>query len=220
VSEVRVLVASSQPVLRQGIRATLNETPFRIWFEADDRGRAVEAAASGAPDVCLVDVELRDGGLMAVHEIVQRAPTAVVIVLADECTRALLLAAVRGGAVGFLGKDDEARTLPCAIEAVLAGEAAIPRRLVGGLLDAVKAGGMGEPRSTARLAGLTQREIEVLEMVCQGRSTKNIASLLFVAPVTIRTHVMSLMRKLHVRDREALVRSAGGPLPPWQTIEL
>jgi DNA-binding NarL/FixJ family response regulator len=214
------LVASSQPVLRQGIRATLTDTPFRIWFEADDRGRAVNAATSGSPDVCLIDVDLRDGGLMAVQEIVQQVPASVVIVLADECTRALLLEAVRGGAVGFLGKNDETRTLPCAIEAVLNGEAAIPRRLVGGLLDAVKAGGIGGHRSTARLAGLTQREIEVLEMVCQGRSTKNIASLLFVAPVTVRTHVMSMMRKLQVRDREALVRCAGGPLSPWQAIQL
>jgi DNA-binding NarL/FixJ family response regulator len=57
-------------------------------------------------------------------------------------------------------------------------------------------------------------------MVCQGRSTKNIASLLFVAPVTVRTHVMSMMRKLQVRDREALVRCAGGPLSPWQAIQL
>jgi DNA-binding NarL/FixJ family response regulator len=56
-------------------------------------------------------------------------------------------------------------------------------------------------------------------MVCQGRSTKNIATLLFIEPVTVRSHVMSLMRKLHVRDREALVRSACGPLRPWQAID-
>ena len=218
-SDVRVLVASSQPVLRQGIRAALTDTPFQVWFEAEDRSRAVTAAASGFPDVCLVDVDLRDGGILAVQEIVAKVPASGVIVLADDCTRSQLLDAVRGGAVGFLGKDDEARTLPCAIEAVLAGEAAIPRRLVGGLLDAVKASGMGRRRSTARLAGLTQREMEVLEMVCQGRSTKNIASLLFIAPVTVRTHVMSMMRKLDVGDREALVRSAGGPLLPWQVID-
>jgi DNA-binding NarL/FixJ family response regulator len=211
VSDVRLLVASSQPVLRHGIRATLADTPFRIWFEAEDRGRAVYAATSGHPDVCLVDEDLRDGGIMAVQEIVAKVPGSGVIVLADDCSRAHLLDAVRGGAVGFLGKDDEAGTLSCAIEAVLAGEAAIPSRLIVGLLDAVKAGGMGAPRSTARMAGLTRREIEVLEMVCQGRSTKNIASLLFIEPVTVRTHVMSLMRKLHVADREALVRSAGGP---------
>jgi DNA-binding CsgD family transcriptional regulator len=60
------------------------------------------------------------------------------------------------------------------------------------LLDAVKAGRVGGPMPTARLAGLTSREIEVLEMVCQGRSTKNIASLLFIAPVTIRTHITSI----------------------------
>lgn len=218
-SDVRVLVASSQPVLRQGIRAALTDTRFQIWFEAEDRSRAVNAATSGFPDVCLVDVDLRDGGIMAVQEIVAKAPASGVIVLADGCTRSQLLDAVRGGAVGFLGKDDEARTLPRAIEAVLAGEAAIPRRLVGGLLDVVKAGGMRRPRSTVRSAGLTRREIEVLEMVCQGRSTKNIASLLFIEPVTVRTHVMSMMRKLNVGDREALVRSAGGPLLHWQAID-
>lgn len=206
----KILVASSQPVLREGVRATLAETPYLVWFEADDRLLAVSAASTGQPDVCLVDIDLREGGLAATWEIVRAVPSTSVIVLADRSTETDLLDAVRAGARGFLGKDLQSPGLAQAIRSVIAGEAVIPRRLVGRLLDAVRAGGVGEARSTGRPAGLTPREIEILQLVCDGRSTKHIAAKLFVAPVTVRTHVSSILHKLCVGDRQALVEVVSG----------
>jgi DNA-binding NarL/FixJ family response regulator len=201
--DIRVLVASSHPLLRKGVRSALLGSGLIVAFEANDLASAVSLTALALPEVCLVDAALRGGGLIAVRDITRKAPTTAVIVLAQECDDAQLLDYVRAGASGYLSKDLEAGALPQAIGAVLAGEAAVPRRLVGSLMSEVRA----QTGATPELVDvLTRREREVLILLRAELSTPEIAKRLFVAPGTVRSHVTSLMRKLDVTDRSALIR--------------
>jgi DNA-binding NarL/FixJ family response regulator len=117
--------------------------------------------------------------------------------------------------MGYLDKDIESDCLPGVVRAALAGEAVIPRRLVGRLLTEVRA------RAAAPNPGddwspilLTRREVEVLGLMRAGLTTAGIAERLFVSPGTVRSHVMSMVRKLHVSDRAALMLRPDDPSGP------
>lgn len=217
---VRVLVVAPHPLLREGIRLSLLGTGWDATAEAADLQSAMTAVQASRPDACLVDADLPGGGLTAVREIVRVHPLAAVVVLADRYSDADLLDAVRAGALGYLDKDIRSDSLPGAIRAALAGEAVIPRRLVGRLMTEVRA------RAAAPNRGddgcqilLSRREVEVLELMREGLTTSRIAERLFVSPVTVRSHVMSVVRKLHVSDRAALMlRPDGLSEPPRSAV--
>jgi DNA-binding NarL/FixJ family response regulator len=212
VGDVRVLVVAPHPLLREGIRLSLLGTGWDVSAEAADLQSAMTAVQASRPDACLVDADLPGGGLAAVREIVRVYPGAAVVVLADRYSDADLLDAVRAGAMGYLDKDIRSDSLPGVIRAALAGEAVIPRRLVGRLMTEVRA------RAAAPNGGddgcqilLTRREVEVLELMREGLTTSRIAERMFVSPVTVRSHVMSMVRKLHVSDRAALMLRPNDP---------
>jgi DNA-binding NarL/FixJ family response regulator len=212
VGVVRVLVVAPHPLLREGIRLSLLGTGWEVSAEAADLQSAMTAVQASRPDACLVDADLPGGGLAAVREIVRVHPPAAVVVLADRYADADLLDAVRAGAMGYLDKDIQSDSLPGVIRAALAGEAVIPRRLVGRLMTEVRA------RAAAPNRGddgcqilLTRREVEVLELMREGLTTSRIAERMFVSPVTVRSHVMSMVRKLHVSDRAALMLRPNDP---------
>jgi DNA-binding NarL/FixJ family response regulator len=119
-----------------------------------------------------------------------------------------LFAAIRAGAVGYLLKDMDPRRLPRALESVLEGEVAIPRELVGQVVEEFRDRNSRrrELVSDGPQAKLTSREWEVLELLRQELSTLQIARRLVLSPVTVRTHVNAILRKLELRDREELVR--------------
>lgn len=215
---VRVLVVAPHPLLREGIRLSLAGTGWDVSAEATDLRSSVKAVRAFRPDACLVDADLPGGGLTAVREIVRAHPQAAVVVLADRYSDADLLDAVRAGAMGYLDKDIESDCLPGVVRAALAGEAVIPRRLVGRLVTEVRA------RAAAPNHGddwnpilLTRREVEVLGLMRAGLTTSGIAERLFVSPGTVRSHVMSMVRKLHVSDRAALLLSTDDPSGPPRT---
>jgi DNA-binding NarL/FixJ family response regulator len=213
VGAVPVVVVSPYPLLCEGVRHALAGTEFSVSGEAPDLASAVAAVRRVRPEVVLVDGDLPGGGVAGVRELLRVEPRATVLVLADRSADADVVDAVRAGAIGFLDKDVETGYLPGVIRAALAGEAVVPRRLVGRLLNEVRS------RSAAPGIGwspvpLTRREFEVLDLVRAGLTTSGIAERLFVSPGTVRSHVMSMMRKLHVGDRESLVRCVGDP--SWQ----
>ena len=213
VGGVCVLVVSPYPLLSEGVRQALAGTEFAVCGEAPDAASAVAAALRVRPVVVLVDGDLAGGGVGAVRDLLTACPQATVLILADPTSDADVVDAVRAGAIGFLDKDVQAGCLPDVVRAALAGEAVVPRRLVGRLLTEVR------NHFAASVTGwspvpLTRREFEVLDLMRAGLTTAGIAEQLFVSPGTVRSHVMALMHKLHVGDRESLVRCVGDP--SWQ----
>jgi two-component system, NarL family, nitrate/nitrite response regulator NarL len=200
---MRVLVADHSSSVRAGVRITLERDDCLVCAEAGDAFAAVDAALRERPDVCLLDVDLPGGGIATVAEIVSKVPTTRVVAFSDSRNDRELFAAVLAGAAGYLPKDGDLARLPLTLRGVLAGEAALPRALVARLIEEVR-----ERERRRRLAvahDLTHREFEVLELLSENLSTAEIARRLFVAKVTVRTHVASVMKKLGVADRQSAI---------------
>jgi DNA-binding NarL/FixJ family response regulator len=206
---LRVLIADDHPPTRAGIRAALEEDGFEVCAEVGSTPAAVEAAEAMRPDVCLLDVYMPGGGgIAAATAIRSKAPRAAVVMLTVSRDDSDLFDALRAGVVGYLLKDTDPERLPHALRGVLAGEAALPRRLVARLLEEFRE---RDSRRRLPLVGrrpveLTGREYEVLDLMRQGLGTADIARRLFVSQVTVRTHVSALLKKLQVPDRESAIR--------------
>jgi two-component system NarL family response regulator len=170
---------------------------------------AIDSAARHRPDACLIDVALPGEGLTAAAGIATQAPDAVIVMLSGSPSQAELLASFRAGARGLLSKDIDPARLPATLRGVLAGESAIPRALMGAVLQELQARERGRhARELARLGvKLTMREREVLELLDSGLGTAEMAKLLGLSAVTVRRHVSNILRKLDVSDREGALRA-------------
>ena len=204
---IRVLIADDHPPTRAGVRLALERGGFEVCAEAADAPSAIEAARREAPDVCLLDINMPGDGIQAAERISRELPETAVVMLTVSRTDSDLFDALRAGASGYLLKDIDPARLPLALQGVLEGEAALPRQLVALLIEEFR-----ERRRRRRIAlrgrrsaELTDREWEVLELMRQGASTEEIASRLFISPVTVRTHVSAILRKLQVPTREAAI---------------
>lgn len=206
------MIADDHPPQRAGIRGALEDAGFDVVAEVGDAKGAVEAAVQHRPDVALLDIHMPGSGISAAAGIAEAAPGTAVVMLTVSRDDGDLFAALRAGAAGYLLKDTDPDRLPLVLEGVLNGEAALPRTLVARLMDEFRDQG-GRRRSLLAADGrpkLTSREIEILELLRQGLSTKDIAERLFVTPVTVRTHIASLLKKLKVPDRAAAIRLIQG----------
>jgi DNA-binding NarL/FixJ family response regulator len=200
-----VLIADDHPLVRDGVRDALTRCGVNVCAEAADTAGAVEAAVRERPDVCLLDIDMPGNGIVAAREISQRLPETAVVMLTVSDDELDLLAAVRAGAVGYLLKDSDPDRLAFALHGVVSGEAALPRRLMACVLDHVRGGGARRrPRlRMPRGAQLTEREWEVLELMHDEMSTRDVAARMSVSPVTVRRHLSSAVAKLGVDDRSA-----------------
>ncbi|MBW1640803.1 MULTISPECIES: response regulator transcription factor [Microbacterium] len=219
---IRVALADDQLLVRAGFRALLDaEDGIEVVAEAAG-GRELLAAIRDVPvDVVLMDIRMPEGdGLWATEEIAadpRLSGVHVVIVTTFELDE-YVARAVRAGAAGFLVKDTEPADLVRAVRAVADGDALLSPGVTRKLLDRL-AVGLREAPDTAALAGITEREREVLRLVGMGLTNDEIAARLFLSPLTAKTHVSRIMSKLHARDRVHLVVTAyetGLVAPGWQ----
>jgi DNA-binding NarL/FixJ family response regulator len=202
-----VLIADDHPATRAGVRVTLEEAGFVVCAEVGTGAAAVEAARRLHPDICLLDIHMPGGGVEAARAISGELDDTVVVMLTVAQDDEHLFAALRAGAAGYLLKDISGDRLSDALRAVLRGEAAIPRTLVARVVDEFRERG----RRRLFLPGrrpltLSNREWEVLQALRDGLTTNETADLLSIAPVTVRTHVASILHKLRVDNRAAAVR--------------
>lgn len=180
---------------------------FVVVGEASDAFGAIEAAVRVRPDVCLLDIHMPGGGVAATWEISARLPQTRIVMLTISRDERDLFAALRAGAAGYLLKDMDPRRLPHALDDVIRGVAAMPRPLVAGLIREFR--DRAPRRRTVVAEGpeapLTSREWQVLDLLRQELPTSEIARRLVLSPVTVRTHINSILKKLGMADRAALV---------------
>ena len=198
---IRVLVADCCASTRVGVRFGLEGDGCCVCGEACDAPSAVEAAHRMEPDVCLLDTHLPGDAIAAAAQIAEELPETAVVMFSDSRDGGDVLAALVAGAAGYLLKDVDPRRLHLALRRVVEGETVLPRCLVGPLVAEVRK--RERWRRLPIVRDLTNRELEVLELLREGLATSEIAERLFVAQVTVRTHVASILRKLRVPDREA-----------------
>ena len=206
---MRVLVVDDHPLTRSALSGLLVQSSFSVVGEASDGHEAIERARELQPDLVLLDLSMPGlDGLEALPRLRAAAPDSEVVVLTASGTEENLLAAIRGGAAGYLLKSEPPERIAGFLRGVVRGEAALSGEVARRLLDRVREGGRldsGVPESVAR--ELSAREVEVLLLLDEHLGTDEIAKRLFISEHTVRSHVKSLLRKLGVSSRrEALDR--------------
>jgi len=204
----RVVVADDHPPTRAGVRLSLEEAGFTVCAEAANAAAAFDACLEHLPDVALLDIHMPGNGIAAAGRITAALPDTAVVMLTVSRDDTDLFEALRAGARGYLLKDIDPVRLGPALQGVLEGEAALPRNLVSRLMEEFRTRDELRVRPQGPLATLTSREWQTLDLMRQGLTTAQIADKLFVSPVTVRTHVSAILRKLQVSDRQAAIEVA------------
>lgn len=207
---VRILIVDDHQLAREGLKAVLSDDGFEVVGEAASGEEAVALVERLTPDVVLMDVRLGAGidGLEATRRIAALGLPSRVIMLSLHDMPAYVREALAAGAGGYVLKDASTAELRGAVGQVMAGQSVIPL----GLINAVMREGARDPRPSDLLGSLTTREREVLGLVAEGRTNKEIARHLAVSPATIKAHVERIIAKLGVVDRTqaaVLVTRAG-----------
>jgi DNA-binding NarL/FixJ family response regulator len=192
---IRILLADDHSVVRQGLRMFLGLDPeLEVVGEATNGAEAVRLAHQLKPDVVLMDMLMPVmDGIAATATIRRELPDTEVVALTSVLEDATVVGAVRAGAIGYLLKDTESDELRRAIKAAANGQVQLPPQAAARLMREVRA-----PESPE---ALTERETEVLRLLAQGQSNKEIARSLYIGEKTVKTHVSNILGKLSVPSR-------------------
>ena len=209
---VRVLLVDDHEVVATSLARVLGEEPDIVVVGIADSVAAARAqVVAGRPDVVLLDHRLPDGdGVAAIASLLDLRPAAQVVVLTASTAEHVLLAALEAGAAGFLSKTRSLAEVTSAVRAAAVGEAVVSPEMLAQLLPR-----LGRRRAQPRVAALTDREREVLDLIARGLSNAAIAEELVVSVHTVRNHVANLSAKLGAHSKlEALsIAVAAGLLP-------
>jgi DNA-binding NarL/FixJ family response regulator len=198
---IRLVICDDHPVVRSGLRGMLrSQADLEVVAEAPDGIQAVALAHRFRPDVVLMDLRMpRMDGVEATGKIKAELPEVQVLVLTTYETDADILHAVEQGAIGFLLKDSSEENLFDAIRQAAQGKSTLAPSVATRLVERMR--GTADER-------LSEREIEILQLVGQGLNNKAIARALFISESTVKTHMLHIFEKLDVTDRTAAVTTA------------
>jgi len=206
----RVVLVDDHGIFRSGVRSELGRQ-VEVVGEAEDVQPAIKLIAELKPDVVLLDVHLPGGGGQAVIEAVKVThPDVRFLALSASDAPEDVIAVIRAGARGYVTKTISTTELADAVLRVAAGDAVFSHRLAGFVLDAFSSGSPADVRPSIdpELEQLTSREREVLRLIAQGYTYKEIARELFISVKTVESHVSSVLRKLQLSTRHQLTRWA------------
>lgn len=214
---IRVLLVDDQAMVRAGLRMILDSEPdIEVCGEVDDGSLAASAAADLHPDVILMDIRMPGmDGLAATEQVLAADADAKVVILTTFDLDEYVYGALRAGASGFLLKSADGDTLVDAVRIVAAGEALLAPEVTRRVIEefarvgrlAATTGATPVPDADA-IGDLSDRELEVLQLMARGMSNQEIAKELFVSSTTVKTHVSHILTKLGVRDRVQAVVEA------------
>lgn len=199
----RVLIADDEHLMRAGLAEILSTNPaIDVVGEASTGREAVRLALTLRPDVVLMDVRMPDlDGIAATAELARAAPSAKVLILTTFEQDDYIFPSLRAGASGFLLKRTRPEDLIAAVLAVAAGDSLLSPSVTRRVIDQLASRPTAEPIGQANLNRLTSREREVLGLIAEGLTNREIASRLVVEESTVRTHVKRVLMKLDLRDR-------------------
>jgi two-component system NarL family response regulator len=202
----KLLVVDDVPLFRAGLISALRDAGYDVVGEADNAEGAVAEAESLQPDLVLLDVLMPGlSGLEVVEKIAAVAPGSHVVLLTGSESEEDLLAALRAGARGYVVKDTPFPKLLDSIAAVLDGGAVVSPIMAGKLFDVCRQLLRHQELLQARKPTLTGREIEVLQLVARGMTSKDIGEALFISENTVKNHIRNILDKLGLHSRNEAV---------------
>ena len=224
---IRVVVADDEALVRAGFRAILESAGgIDVVGEAADGQAAVDLARALAPDLVLMDIRMGGvDGLEATRRLLRDPRPPQVLMLTTFGLDEYVYEAMKGGAAGFLLKDVPREQLVNAVRAVAAGETLVAPAIIRRLVDEFVRRPPPGTRHPPALNALSQREVQVLELVAKGLSNAEVADRLFLSQATVKTHVARTLAKLGLRDRvqavvlayeSGLMRPGSGEAEPGQ----
>jgi DNA-binding NarL/FixJ family response regulator len=195
---VKIMIVDDHSIMREGLKAVLvRQEDFKVIGEASDGSEAVKIAMKLRPDVIIMDVRMPYSGLQATMDITQALPETKILILTVSETEADLVESVKAGARGYLLKGMDAEDLVAAVRTVAAGGAIFTPSIAATLLDDFKA----DLNKNTDDVNLTIREADVLALVANGASNKEIASKLNISEPTVKAHLRNVLSKLHMKNR-------------------
>ena len=199
---VRVLVVDDHDLFRTGLRTLLEEQDVEIVGEAANGDEAVRLVEEHAPDVVLMDLEMPGkGGIEATREIAAAAPLTRVVVLTISDQDADVMDAVIAGACGYLLKDATIQELLRGIAAASRGESLISPSIAAKVLQRVRATSPDVEAAETLMAQLSDREVQVLKLIANGKDNAQIAGELFISAKTVKNHISNILLKLSIENR-------------------
>lgn len=209
VKSVSVLIADDHAVVRRGLRALLETQPgWTVCAEVGDGGEAVEKARQLQPDVVILDISMPEvNGVVATTRIREVAPQARILVLTMHYSEELIQSCLRAGAQGYVLKSDAERDLISAVESLSQNRTFFSQAATNVVLENLreKQNGTGEE---ALIDNLTSREQEIMQLLAQGRTNKEVGALLGIGARTVESHRWNIMNKLQLDTFSDLVRCA------------
>jgi len=199
--QINILIADDQAIVRKGIRALLaTEVDIKVVGEAENGVEAVSQVESLQPDVILMDLVMPEmDGVEAIRHIKAHQPAARILVLTSFATDDKVFPAIKAGAQGYLLKDSSPEELVQAIRQVYQGETSLHPTIARKVLQEIQTPPVPEQPRTSE--PLTEREVEVLQMIVRGMGNQTISERLSISEATVRTHVSNILGKLHLASR-------------------
>jgi DNA-binding NarL/FixJ family response regulator len=204
----RILIVDDHPMMRAGLAAQISDEPdLEVCGQAEGVNDALDAVKSSVPDLAIIDIALKEGhGIDLVKDIKSRFPNVKMLVLSAYKESLYAERALRAGAMGYLNKQETGDKIFDAIRTVLAGDRYVSEEMTKRLVS--QAIGVADPSKASPVETLSDRELEVFQLIGEGLTTGAIARRLHLSPHTIDTHREKIKQKLNVRTANELQREA------------
>ena len=200
--ELRVLVVDDHDLFRTGLRNLLEEQGVNVVGEAENGETAIRLASDLAPDVVIMDLNMPGfGGVETTRRLSSLAPLSRVVVLTISADDDDVMNAVMAGACGYLLKDSSIQELIAGISAASAGESLISPQIAAKVLQRLRAQSKDADAAETIRAELSDRELQVLKLIANGKDNAQIARELFISPKTVKNHISNILMKLQIENR-------------------
>jgi DNA-binding NarL/FixJ family response regulator len=200
--DLRVLVVDDHDLFRTGLKNLLEEQGVNVVGEAENGENAIRLAADVAPDVVVMDLNMPGlGGVETTRRLSRLAPLTRVLVLTISVDDEDVMDAVMAGACGYLLKDSSIQELIAGIRAAASGESLISPQIAAKVLQRLRAQATNEDAAEMIRAELSDRELEVLKLIANGKDNAQIARELYISPKTVKNHISNILMKLQIENR-------------------
>ena len=200
--ELRVLVVDDHDLFRTGLRNLLEEQGVNVVGEAENGETAIRLASDLAPDVVIMDLNMPGvGGVETTRRLSSLAPLSRVVVLTISADDDDVMNAVMAGACGYLLKDSSIQELIAGIKAASEGESLISPQIAAKVLQRLRAQSKDADAAETIRAELSDRELQVLKLIANGKDNAQIARELFISPKTVKNHISNILMKLQLENR-------------------